>query len=57
MGQTTVLETTVDEFNSDTGEIRFQKKITVKKSKVEATDEFIKVSKYLNTIFALTTYL
>lgn len=52
MGQTTILDETIDEFNSDDGVISYSRKRTVKKSKIEPTDEFIKVSKYLNTIFA-----
>lgn len=52
MGQTTILEENYDEFNVDTGEIKKQSHRTVRKSKIEPTDEFIKVSKYLNTIFA-----
>lgn len=52
MGQTTILDETVDHFNSDTGEIYHASTHRIKKSKVEPTDEFIKVSKYLNTIFA-----
>jgi phosphopantetheine adenylyltransferase len=52
MGQTTILEENFDHFNSDTGEINRQVKHTIKKNNIEPTDEFIKVSKYLNTIFA-----
>ncbi len=52
MGQTTILEETYDSFNSDTGEITTANRHRIKKSKVEPTDEFIKVSRYLNTIFA-----
>ncbi len=52
MGNTTVLEEQIDEFNQDSGSITRQTKRTIKKSKIEPTDEFIKVSKYLNTIFA-----
>lgn len=52
MGQTTILEENYDNFNVDTGEIKTQTKRIIKKSKIEPTDEFIKVSRYLNTIFA-----
>jgi hypothetical protein len=52
MGQTTILDETIDTFDSDTGEITRSIKRRVKKSYTEPTDEFIKVSKYLNTIFA-----
>lgn len=53
MGQTTIIETTTtDMFNSDDGVITASTKRAVKKSKIEVTDEFIKVSKYLNVIFA-----
>lgn len=52
MGQTTIIEECYDDFNTDTGEIRRQTRRTVKKKNVEVTDEFVKVSKYLNTIFA-----
>ena len=52
MGQTTIIDETIDSFNSETGEILQQHKHKVMKSKVEPTDEFIKVSRYLNTVFA-----
>ena len=52
MGQTTFLEEQYDSFNSEDGVIQSSMKRTVKKNKIEPTDEFIKVSKYLNTIFA-----
>lgn len=52
MGQTTILEEQLDAFNPVDGVIEAHSKRTVKKSKIEPTDEFIKVSKYLNTIFA-----
>lgn len=52
MAQTTILEETFDNFNSDDGVISQSTKRTVKKSSIQPTDEFIKVSKYLNTIFA-----
>lgn len=53
MGQTSIIETeTRDVFNSDDGVITASTKRAVKKSKIEPTDEFIKVSKYLNVIFA-----
>lgn len=52
MAQTSIIETVYDEFNSDTGEIITSTKQTVKKgTKLEPTDEFIKVSKYLSLIF------
>lgn len=52
MSQTTILDETIDTFNVDTGEITQSTRRRVKKGHTEATDEFIKVSKYLNTIFA-----
>ena len=52
MAQTTILEETYDNFNSEDGVISQSTKHTIKKSAIEPTDEFIKVSKYLNTIFA-----
>ena len=52
MAQTTILEENYDTFNSDDGVITQSTKRTVKKSSIQPTDEFIKVSKYLNTIFA-----
>ena len=52
MSQTTVLEEHIEEFNGITGEITTSKKRKVKKSQIAPTDQFIKVSKYLNTIFA-----
>lgn len=52
MAQTTFIEEYIDDFNSNTGEIISQTHRKVKKGKIEPTDEFIKVSKYLNTIFA-----
>lgn len=52
MGQTTILDETIDKFSPETGEITYSSKKSIKKSKIEPTDEFIKVSKYLNTIFA-----
>ena len=52
MAQTTILEENYDTFNSDDGVITQSTKHTVKKSSIQPTDEFIKVSKYLNTIFA-----
>ncbi len=52
MGQTTILEETIDGFNSSDGVILNHSKRTVQKTKIAPTDEFIKVSKYLNTIFA-----
>lgn len=53
MGQTTIIETSMEDiFNQDDGVITASTKRAVKKSKIEPTDEFIKVSKYLNVIFA-----
>lgn len=53
MGQTTIIETvTEDLFTAEDGVISSSTKRAVKKSKIEPTDEFIKVSKYLNVIFA-----
>lgn len=52
MGNTTILIETMEQFNSDTGEITSHKRHRIQKSRVEPTDEFVKVSKYLNTIFA-----
>lgn len=52
MSNTTILEENYDRFDVDTGEIKEYTKRTVKKTRIEPTDEFIKVSKYLNTIFA-----
>lgn len=52
MAQTTILEEQFDEFSSETGEVKKSYKHTVKKNRLQPTDEFIKVSKYLNVIFA-----
>ncbi len=52
MPQTTILEEHFDDFNSNDGVILRRTSHTIRKSKIEPTDEFIKVSKYLNTIFA-----
>ena len=52
MGQTTILDESTEDFNFETGEVKRQQRRIVKKTKIEPTDEFIKVSKYLNTIFA-----
>lgn len=52
MAQTIVLEETQDSFNGETGEITNQTKRTVKKTRIEPTDEYFKVSRYLHTIFA-----
>jgi len=52
MSKTTILEENYDRFDVNTGEIKEYTKRTVKKTRIEPTDEFIKVSKYLNTIFA-----
>lgn len=52
MSQTVILDETIESFNSETGEITQQVKTKVRKSKISPTDEFIKVSRYLNVIFA-----
>lgn len=53
MGQTSIIETTKEDiFNPEDGVILSSTKRAVKKSKLEPTDEFIKVSKYLSVIFA-----
>lgn len=52
MAQTTILEEYFDDFNSDDGVITQKTRRIMRKSSIEPTDEFIKVSKYLNTIFA-----
>lgn len=52
MAQTIILEERNDRFNPDTGEISEQSHRVIKRSKTEPTDEFVKVSKYLNLIFA-----
>lgn len=52
MGQTTILDEATDIFCSDTGEVTHSVSHKVMKSAIEPTDEFIKVSKYLNLIYA-----
>ena len=52
MPQTTILEESYDNFNSDDGTIKQSTRHTIKKSAIQPTDEFVKVSRYLNTIFA-----
>lgn len=52
MGQTMIIDETTEAFNSYTGEITSRRKSKVTKSKIGPTDEFVKVSRYLNTIFA-----
>lgn len=52
MAQTTILEERHDSFTPETGEITSHSRRTIRKSKIEPTDEFIKVSKYLNLIYA-----
>ena len=52
MSQTTILEERWDDFEEGTGVIHSRSRRAVSKSKLDVTDEFIKVSKYLNTIFA-----
>lgn len=50
MSQTTILDETIETLNDSN--ISKIKKRTIQKSKIEPTDEFVKVSKYLNLIFA-----
>lgn len=53
MGQTSVIETrTEDVLNGEDGVVIASTKRTVRKTKIEPTDEFIKVSRYLHVIFA-----
>lgn len=52
MPRTTILEEYIDDFNSNDGVITQKTRRIIRKSRIEPTDEFIKVSKYLNTIFA-----
>ena len=53
MGQTSIIETTVEDvFNADDGVVIASTKRAVKKTKLELTDQFVKVSKYLNVIFS-----
>lgn len=52
MPQTTILEHTEDSFNCFTGEVTEVKKHVIRRTKIEPTDEFVKVSRYLHTIFA-----
>ena len=60
MGQTTIIDTTIDDFtvktfDKNTGEIlglQRRNRKAVKKSPIRETDEFIKVSRYLTVIFA-----
>lgn len=49
---TTILDETEEVWSPETGEIKQRRLRQVKTSKIEPTDEFVKVSKYLNTIFA-----
>ncbi|MFV0391147.1 MAG: hypothetical protein ACK5KP_04570 [Paludibacteraceae bacterium] len=51
-GHTTILEEREDKFDSVTGEVTSSTKRTVQKKKVDVTDEFFKVSKYLNLIYS-----
>jgi hypothetical protein len=48
----TFLEENISSFDTYTGEIHSEVKRTIKKTNIEPTDEFIKVSKYLNLVFA-----
>lgn len=53
MGQTSIIETTVEDvFNAEDGVVIASTKRAVKKTKLELTDQFVKVSKYLNVIFS-----
>lgn len=52
MPQTMILEERLDSFIPETGELTHSTKRKIRKSKIEPTDEFIKVSRYLHTIFA-----
>lgn len=52
MGTTTILEETHEKFDTETGEITAYSKQRIRKTKVEPTDEFVKVSRYLNVVFA-----
>ncbi len=49
---TTILDETEEMWSPETGEIKQRRTKQIKTSKIEPTDEFVKVSKYLNTIFA-----
>lgn len=49
---TTILIEEVESFDSETGEITNKRNYQVKYDKLQPTDEFVKVSKYLNVIFA-----
>ena len=52
MGQTTIIDEAFTDYDSFTGEIKKHTQRVTKKSKIEPTDEFIKVSRYLGVIFA-----
>lgn len=52
MGKTTILEESEDIFDESTGVIHKSQKKVIKHAKSEETDEFVKVSRYINTIFA-----
>ena len=53
MGQTSIIETTLEDvFNAEDGAIIASTRRAVKKTNLEPTDEFVKVSKYLNVIFS-----
>jgi hypothetical protein len=52
MGKTTILEESEDIFEEGTGLIHKRSQKVIKHAKPEETDEFIKVSRYINTIFA-----
>lgn len=49
---TTVYSEVRDTFNVETGEVTSYTKMIAKKTKLEVTDQFVKTSKYLTTIFA-----
>lgn len=53
MGQTSIIETTLEDvFNAEEGTVIASTRRAVKKTNLEPTDEFVKVSKYLNVIFS-----
>lgn len=49
---TTILDEREELWSPETGEIKQRRMRQVKTSQIQPTDEFVKVSKYLNTIFA-----
>lgn len=50
--KTAIIEDIVDEWDGITGEVTHQRVSKVLKSELDVTDQFVKVSKYLDTIFA-----